>query len=98
MELLKTHKWLFGWSAFLIILALVVKNIPMSKSVTQLVGVIELSVTEADRTVRTQMIRKSEQVSADLPGNLAAAAGRLLQSLASEGLAQAVQAASSKKP
>lgn len=42
MELLKTHKWLFGWSAFLIILALVVKNIPMSKSVTQLVAVIEL--------------------------------------------------------
>ncbi|MEW6128292.1 MAG: hypothetical protein AB1757_14730 [Acidobacteriota bacterium] len=42
MELLKSHKWLFGWSAFLIILALVVKNIPMSKSVTQLVAVIEL--------------------------------------------------------
>ena len=42
MELLKSHKWLFGWSAFLIILALVAKNIPMSKSVAQLVGVIEL--------------------------------------------------------
>ena len=65
---------------------------------SQLVGVIELSVTEADRTVRTQMIRKSEPVSADLPGNLAAAAGRLLQSLASESFAQAIQAASSKKP
>ena len=64
----------------------------------QLVGAVELSVTAADRTVRTQIIRKSEPVSADLPGNLAAAAGRLLQSLASEILARAIQAASSKKP
>ena len=58
----------------------------------QLVGAIELSLTAADRTVRTQMIRKSEPVSADLPGNLAAAAGRLLRSLASETLARAIQA------
>jgi hypothetical protein len=63
---------------------------------TQLVGVVELSVTAADRTVQTQIIRKSEPVSAELPGNLAAAAGRLLQSLASENLARAIQAASSK--
>ena len=63
---------------------------------TQLVGAVELSVTAADRTVRTQMIRSSEPVSAELPGNLAAAAGRLLRSLASESLAHAIQAASSK--
>ena len=63
---------------------------------TQLVGVVELSVTAADRTVRTQMIRGSEPVSAELPGNLAAAAGRLLQSLASESIARAIQSASSK--
>ena len=62
---------------------------------TQLVGAVELSVTSIDRTVRTQMIRRSESVSADLPGNLAAAAGRLLQSLTSEALAQGIQAASS---
>ena len=58
----------------------------------QLVGVVELSVTAADRTVRTQMIRKSEPVSAELPGNLAAVAGRLLQGLASESLARAIEA------
>jgi hypothetical protein len=63
---------------------------------TQLVGVVELSVTAADRTVRTQIIRKSEPVSAELPGNLAAAAGRLLHSLASESLARGILAAPSK--
>jgi hypothetical protein len=63
---------------------------------TQLVGAVELSVTAADRSVRTQMIRRSEPVSAELPGNLAAAAGRLLQGLASESLAQGIQAAASK--
>lgn len=67
-----------------------------SASTRQLVGVVELSVTAADRTVRTQMIRRSEPVSAELPGNLAAAAGRLLQSLASESLARGIQAAGSK--
>ena len=63
---------------------------------TQLVGAIELSVTTSDRTVRTRMIRRSEPVSDELPGNLATAAGRLLQSLASESLAQSIQTASSK--
>jgi hypothetical protein len=63
---------------------------------TQLVGAVELSVTAADRSVRTQVIRKSEPVSAELPGNLAAAAGRLLQSLAAESLARAIQAAAAK--
>ena len=50
----------------------------------------------ADRMVRTQMIRRSEPVSTELPGNLAAAAGRLLQSLAAESRARAIQAVSSK--
>ena len=59
---------------------------------SQLVGVVELSVTSADHTVRTEMIRRSEPVSAELPGNLAAAAGRLLQTLASESLARAIRA------
>ena len=62
----------------------------------QLVGAVELLVTGADRTVRTQIIRRSEPVSAELPGNLAAAAGRLLQSLAAESLARGIQAASAK--
>ena len=67
-----------------------------SVSVTQLVGVVELSVTAVDRVVRNQIIRGSEPVSEELPGNLAAASGRLLQSLAAESLARAIQAASLK--
>lgn len=63
---------------------------------TQLAGVVEMSVTAADRSVRTQIIRGSEPVSAELPGNLAAAAGRLLQVLAAESLARGVQAVSPK--
>ena len=67
-----------------------------SVSGTQLVGVVEFSVTAVDRVVRTQIIHGSEPTSAELPGNLAAASGRLLQSLASEILARAMGAASSK--
>ena len=52
----------------------------------RLVGAIELRVTEADRIVHTHVVRRSEPVSAEMPGDLAAAAGRLLQGLASEGL------------
>jgi hypothetical protein len=67
-----------------------------SASRTRLVGAVELSVSAADRSVRTQMIRRSEPVSAELPGDLAAAAGRLLQSLASESLARGIQVTASK--
>ena len=63
---------------------------------TQLAGAVEVSVTAADRSVRTQIIRRTEPVSAELPGNLAAAAGRLLQGLAAESLARGVQAVSAK--
>ena len=52
----------------------------------RLVGAIELRVTEADRIVHTHVVRRSEPVSSEMPGDLAAAAGRLLQGLASEGL------------
>ena len=54
---------------------------------TQLVGAVEFQVTGTDRVVHTQVVRASEPVSAALPGDLAAAAGRLLRRLASEGLA-----------
>ena len=67
-----------------------------SAASTHLVGVVELLVTAADRSVRTQIIRMSEPVSAELPGNLAAAAGRLLQGLASESLARGIEALASK--
>lgn len=57
---------------------------------TRLVGAVEFEVTGTDRVVHTQVVRTSEPVSAELPGDLAAASGRLLRRLASEGLAFAV--------
>ena len=57
----------------------------------QLVGAVELVVTTADRVVQSHVIRRSEPVSSELPGNLAAAAGRLLQTLASASVARAAQ-------
>ena len=53
---------------------------------TRLVGVVEFQITGTDRAVHTQVGRVSEPVSAELPGDLAAIAGRLLRRLASEGL------------
>lgn len=64
-----------------------------STNSTQLVGVVEVVVTRPDRSVRTQLVRKSEPVSGELPGDLAAASGRLLQALASESVTRAIQAA-----
>jgi hypothetical protein len=52
----------------------------------RLVGAVEFQVTGTNRLVHTQVVRSSEPVSAELPGNLATAAGRLLRRLASEGL------------
>ena len=53
---------------------------------TRLVGAIEVRSTEAERVVHTHVVRVTEPVSAGLPGDLAVAAGRLLRSLASQGL------------
>ena len=53
---------------------------------TQLVGAVEFQITSTDGVVNTKVVRASEPVSAELPGNLPAAAGRLLRRLASEGL------------
>lgn len=53
---------------------------------TRLVGSVEFQVTGTDRVVDTEIVRASEPVSAELPGDLAVAAGRLLRRLASEGL------------
>ena len=53
---------------------------------TRLVGAVEFQVTRTDHVVRTQLVQASEAVSADLPGDLAAAAGRLLRRLALEGV------------
>lgn len=53
---------------------------------TRLVGVVEFQITGIDQVVHTQVARASEPVSAELPGDLAAVAGRLLRHLASQGL------------
>jgi len=55
---------------------------------SRLVGAVEYRFTRSDRGVHTYIVRASEPISADLPGDLAAAAGRLFQRLASDGLTQ----------
>ena len=56
---------------------------------THLVGAVELTVTSLDRAVTTEVIRNSEPLSSELPGDLAAAAGRLMAALATESLTRA---------
>jgi hypothetical protein len=60
-------------------------------SETKLVGAVEVRVTGIDHAVRTQVIRATEPVSGELPGTLAAAAGRLLRRLSSDALTSVVQ-------
>jgi hypothetical protein len=57
---------------------------------TRFVGAVEFQIEGNDRVVHTQVVRASEPVSGELPGDLAAAAGRVLRRLASEGLALVV--------
>jgi hypothetical protein len=59
-----------------------------SAATTQLVGIIQVQLTAVDRTVREEVVKESEPVSGELPGNLATAAGHLLRRLASEGIAR----------
>lgn len=65
---------------------LLVWDLDSGGGATRLVGVVEFEITSTDRAVHTQVVRASEPVSGDLPGDLAASAGRLLRHLASEGL------------
>jgi hypothetical protein len=55
-----------------------------SGSSRRLIGAVEIKLTRPDRTVYSQIIRAEEALSADLPGDLSAAAGRLLGRLASD--------------
>lgn len=57
-----------------------------SEGETRLAGAVQFQFTGTDRVVHEQMVRGSEPVSSELPGNVAAAAGRLLRRLASEGV------------
>jgi hypothetical protein len=60
----------------------------------RLVGAVEVEVTTADRAVHSSIVRAEEAVSADLPGDLAAAAGRLLARLAAESLSRVARPSS----
>ena len=42
MELIKTYKWLFIWSGFLLLAACVVKYSHLSKPMTQAAGLVEM--------------------------------------------------------
>jgi hypothetical protein len=57
-----------------------------SEGGTRLVGAVEFQITGTDRALLTHLVRASEPVSSELPGDLALAAGRLLRHFASEGL------------
>lgn len=57
----------------------------------RLIGAVEIKLTRPDRTVHSQIIRAEEALSADLPGDLSAASGRLLGRLASDCLLQVVR-------
>ena len=54
----------------------------------RLVGAVEVQVTTTDRVVRSDFLRAEEPTTADLPGDLAAAAGRLLGRLATDCLSR----------
>jgi hypothetical protein len=54
----------------------------------RLVGAVEIQVTTTDRAIHWEVVRAEEPIAADLPGDLAAAAGRLLGRLATECLSR----------
>lgn len=57
----------------------------------RLVGAAEVTAAGTDRGVRVQIVRASEPLGAEFPGDLAGAAGRLLHTLASESVEKARQ-------
>jgi hypothetical protein len=57
----------------------------------RLVGAVEVQLTTTDRAVHSEIIRANEPITADLPGDLAAAAGRLLGRLATDCLSRVVR-------
>jgi hypothetical protein len=57
----------------------------------RLEGAAELTVAGTDHSVRAQIVRASEPLAAEFPGDLAGAAGRLLHRLAAESIGKARQ-------
>jgi len=56
----------------------------------RLVGAVEIQLTTTDRAVHSEIIRAEEPIAADLPGDLATAAGRLLGRLAVDCLSRLI--------
>jgi hypothetical protein len=67
-----------------------------SAGMMRLVGAIELQLTGADRVVHAEVVRESEPISSELPGNLSSAAGRLLRHLANEGVTRMTKCSASE--
>ena len=55
---------------------------------SRLVGAVEVQLTTTDRAVHSEIIRAEEPIAADLPGDVATAAGRLLGRLATDCLSR----------
>ena len=75
-----------GGSAASLAVTLVVWQIEAPRQ--RLVGAVEIQVTTTQRTVHSEIIRAEEPIAAELPGDLAAAAGRLLGRLAADSLSR----------
>jgi hypothetical protein len=63
----------------------------------RLVGAVEVQVATTDRAVHSEIIRAEEPIAADLPGDLAVAAGRLLGRLATDCLSRVMAMAHDAK-
>jgi hypothetical protein len=74
-------------SAASLAVTLVVWQIEAAPS-PRLVGAVEIQVTTTERAVHSEIIRAEEPIAAELPGDLAAAAGRLLGRLAADCLSR----------
>jgi hypothetical protein len=57
-----------------------------SSSETRLVGAVEFQIIGNDRAIHSKVVRATEPVNGEMPGDLAAVAGRLMRHLASDGL------------
>ena len=57
----------------------------------RLVGAVEVQVTTTGRAIHSEIIRAEEPIAQDLPGDLAAAAGRLLGRLATDCLSRVMR-------
>jgi len=68
---------------------LVTWHLETASADTRLVGAIQIQLTGSNGVVREEIIRDTEPVSNPLPGDLAAAAGRLLGRLAGSACARA---------